>query len=215
MRNYVAPCWVIFGSFLLLAVSDAKPKVAHPVMVKSRRNYFPFTSANTYNRPSDTTSRIWLSKRQLTVLSPFLRHDAGKSLEIYSRSPIEDQQLLFLDSCAKIYWKFALVHLDNVLMQSTYINLTTVAAYGVLICRRHRSCPLETCSRQQHSLVPGSASFAADTLIMTAFQRTKSVRAPSALANFTIKRVKKQFILMARRGSAIVLQQLSAYRGYL
>jgi len=88
-------------------------------------------------------------------------------------------------------------------MQESLVNTG-----AVLRCRLvHADCT--------HSLLVHTASFAADTLLMTAFQRTKSVRAHSSLAKITIKRVKKQFILMSRRGSAIVLQQPSGYRGYL
>lgn len=127
----------MFGSFLRLAVSDARPKVAHPVMVKAWRKYFPFTSANTCNRPPDTKVPDLVIRKAAGCSDALLRHDAGKSLEIYSRSPIEDQHLLFLDSCAMIYWKFALVHIDYELIQSTLTNFTVVADHRVLICRSH------------------------------------------------------------------------------
>lgn len=55
LRKFFVPFWVMFGSFLLLVFSNAKPKVARPVMVKPWRKYFPLTSsANTCNRPPDT-----------------------------------------------------------------------------------------------------------------------------------------------------------------
>ena len=128
----------MFGSFLRLAVSDAKPKVASPVMVETWRKYIPFTSANTCNHPPDTQlSDLVIKKGSWQFWHSFLRHDAGKSPEICSRSPIEDQHFLFLDNCATIYWRFALVHIEYALIQSTYTNCTTVAGHGVLICRRH------------------------------------------------------------------------------
>jgi hypothetical protein len=54
LRKCVATFWAMFDSLLRMVVSDTKPKVAHPVMVKIWRIYFYFTSANTCNRPPDT-----------------------------------------------------------------------------------------------------------------------------------------------------------------
>jgi hypothetical protein len=128
----------MFGSFLRLVVSDAKPKISSPVMVKAWRKYFPFTSANTRNRPPDTQlSDLVIKKDSWQFWRSFLRHDAGTSLEICSRSPIEDQHFLFLDNCATVYWRFALVRIEYELIQSTYTNCSTVSVHEVLICWRH------------------------------------------------------------------------------
>jgi hypothetical protein len=50
---------------------------------------------------------------------------------------------------------------------------------------------------------------------MTAFQQAKSVGARCPLATITMKKVKRQFTLMARPGSTDVLKQPLGQPGYL
>jgi hypothetical protein len=108
------------------------------------------------------------------------------------------------------YCRHTIVRIDYELISSH--TFYTGAGHRLLIatCGRHwlmqEPFPVNLI-HSLHSVVTGTASFAAGTTLISAFKQARSVLARRPLANISLKSVKRQLTLTAKWGWANVLKQ--------
>ena len=126
-----------------------------------------------------------------------MQGSVNRSLELSSRSRLKEKHLLSSEHCSMFYCRYALVRTDSKLKNSYTHALYWYWSRGANRCTRKTlinavavlSCRLihVTCTQS----IPGTASFAACTTLITAFTQARSVLT-------VMKRVQRQFTLKAK-----------------
>jgi hypothetical protein len=129
--------------------------------------------------------------------SGMVQGSVNRSLKLSSRSRLKEKHLLSSEHCSMFYCRYALVRTDSKLINSYTHTLYWYWSRGAKRCMRKAlinavavlRCRLVhiTCTQS----VPGTASIAACTTLITAFTQARSILT-------VMKRVKRQFTLMAK-----------------